>query len=146
MNILLINGPNLNLLGMRESEIYGNKSLKNVEKDLIDHATVNVSSLLTFQSNAEHEIIESIHNAIAQKIDFIVINPAAYTHTSIAIRDALLAVKIPFYEVHLSDIYSREDFRHFSYLSDIAEEVITGIGVKGYEEAITKGILKYRGK
>ena len=146
MNILLINGPNLNLLGMRESEIYGNKSLKNVEKDLIDHATVNESSLLTFQSNAEHELIESIHNAIAQKIDFIVINPAAYTHTSIAIRDALLAVQIPFYEVHLSDIYSREDFRHFSYLSDIAEEVITGIGVKGYEEAITKGILKYRGK
>lgn len=146
MKILLINGPNLNLLGMRESEIYGNKSLKNVEKDLIDHATVNESSLLTFQSNAEHEIIESIHNAIAQKIDFIVINPAAYTHTSIAIRDALLAVQIPFYEVHLSDIYSREDFRHFSYLSDIAEEVITGIGVKGYEEAITKGILKYRGK
>jgi len=146
MNILLINGPNLNLLGMRESDIYGNKSLKNVEKDLIDHATVNESSLLTFQSNAEHELIESIHNAIAQKIDFIVINPAAYTHTSIAIRDALLAVQIPFYEVHLSDIYSREDFRHFSYLSDIAEEVITGIGVKGYEEAITKGILKYRGK
>jgi 3-dehydroquinate dehydratase-2 len=146
MKILLINGPNLNLLGMRESEIYGNKPLKNVEKDLIDHATVNGSSLLTFQSNAEHEIIESIHNAIAQKIDFIVINPAAYTHTSIAIRDALLAVQIPFYEVHLSDIYSREDFRHFSYLSDIAEEVITGIGVKGYEEAITKGILKYRGK
>ena len=146
MNILLINGPNLNLLGMRESDIYGNKSLKNIEKDLIDHATVNESSLLTFQSNAEHELIESIHNAIAQKIDFIVINPAAYTHTSIAIRDALLAVQIPFYEVHLSDIYSREDFRHFSYLSDIAEEVITGIGVKGYEEAITKGILKYRGK
>ena len=114
--------------------------------DLIDHAAVNGSSLLTFQSNAEHELIESIHNAIAQKIDFIVINPAAYTHTSIAIRDALLAVQIPFYEVHLSDIYSREDFRHFSYLSDIAEEVITGIGVKGYEEAITKGILKYRGK
>lgn len=104
MKILLINGPNLNLLGMRESEIYGNKSLKNVEKDLIDHATVNGSSLLTFQSNAEHEIIESIHNAIAQKIDFIVINPAAYTHTSIAIRDALLAVQIPFYEVHFSEI------------------------------------------
>ena len=146
MNILLINGPNLNLLGMRETDLYGNKSLKEIERELIDFANLNQSTLVTFQSNAEHEIITSIHNSIAQKVDFIVINPAAYTHTSIAIRDALLAVQIPFYEVHLSDIHSREKFRHFSYLSDIAEEVITGIGFKGYEEAITKGIFKYRGK
>tara|TARA_B100000497_G_C7621972_1_gene373683 strand:+ start:70 stop:510 length:441 start_codon:yes stop_codon:yes gene_type:complete len=146
MNILLINGPNLNLLGMRETDLYGNKSLKEIERELIDFANLNQSTLVTFQSNAEHEIITSIHNSIAQKVDFIVINPAAYTHTSIAIRDALLAVQIPFYEVHLSDIHSRERFRHFSYFSDIAEEVITGIGIKGYEEAITKGIFKYRGK
>ena len=119
---------------MRETDLYGNKSLKEIERELIDFANLNQSTLVTFQSNAEHEIITSIHNSIAQKVDFIVINPAAYTHTSIAIRDALLAVQIPFYEVHLSDIHSREKFRHFSYLSDIAEEVITGIGIKGYEE------------
>ena len=146
MNILLINGPNLNLLGTREKEVYGSKSLEDIQQDLSVLATQNQCNLISFQSNAEHEIIESIHSTIEAKIDFVIINPAAYTHTSIAIRDAFLGVKIPFYEVHLSDIYKREEFRHFSYLSDIAEEVITGIGAKGYEEAMLKGILKYRGK
>lgn len=146
MNILLINGPNLNLLGTREKDIYGNKSLEDIQQDLSALAIQNQCNLSSFQSNAEHEIINSIHGAIEANVAFIIINPAAYTHTSIAIRDAFLGVKIPFYEVHLSDILTREKYRHFSYLSDIAEEVITGLGSKGYEEAMLKGILKYRGK
>jgi 3-dehydroquinate dehydratase-2 len=146
MNILLVNGPNLNLLGTREKELYGSKSLEDIQQDLLVLANEHQCNLLTFQSNAEHEIIDSIHGAVEAKIDFVIINPAAYTHTSIAIRDAFLGVKIPFYEVHLSDIQTREKYRHFSYLSDIAEEVITGLGAKGYEEAMLKGILKYRSK
>ena len=142
MNILLINGPNLNLLGTREKELYGSKSLEDIQQDLLVLANEHQCNLLTFQSNAEHEIIDSIHGAVEAKIDFVIINPAAYTHTSIAIRDAFLGVKIPFYEVHLSDIQTREKYRHFSYLSDIAEEVITGLGAKGYEEAMLKGISK----
>tara|TARA_Y100000389_G_scaffold86717_1_gene83399 strand:+ start:3182 stop:3622 length:441 start_codon:yes stop_codon:yes gene_type:complete len=146
MNILLINGPNLNLLGTREKELYGSKSLEDIQQDLVVLANEHQCNLLTFQSNAEHEIIDSIHGAVEAKIDFVIINPAAYTHTSIAIRDAFLGVKIPFYEVHLSEIQTREKYRHFSYLSDIAEEVITGLGAKGYEVAMLKGIQKYRSK
>ena len=146
MNILLINGPNLNLLGTREKELYGSKSLEDIQQDLVVVANKHQCNLFTFQSNAEHEIIDSIHGAVEAKIDFVIINPAAYTHTSIAIRDAFLGVKIPFYEVHLSEIQTREKYRHFSYLSDIAEEVITGLGAKGYEEAMLKGIQKYRSK
>ena len=146
MNILLINGPNLNLLGTREKELYGSKSLEDIQQDLLVLANEHQCNLLTFQSNAEHEIIDSIHGAVEAKIDFVIINPAAYTHTSIAIRDAFLGVNIPFYEVHLSEIQTREKYRHFSYLSDIAEEVITGLGAKGYEEAMLKGIQKYRSK
>ena len=146
MNILLINGPNLNLLGTREKELYGSKSLEDIQQDLVVLANKHQCNLFTFQSNAEHEIIDSIHGAVEAKIDFVIINPAAYTHTSIAIRDAFLGVNIPFYEVHLSEIQTREKYRHFSYLSDIAEEVITGLGAKGYEEAMLKGIQKYRSK
>jgi len=146
MNILLINGPNLNLLGTREKELYGSKSLEDIQQDLVVVANKHQCNLFTFQSNAEHEIIDSIHGAVEAKIDFVIINPAAYTHTSIAIRDAFLGVNIPFYEVHLSEIQTREKYRHFSYLSDIAEEVITGLGAKGYEEAMLKGIQKYRSK
>ena len=146
MNILLINCPNLNLLGTREKELYGSKSLEDIQQDLLVLANEHQCNLLTFQSNAEHEIIDSIHGAVEAKIDFVIINPAAYTHTSIAIRDAFLGVNIPFYEVHLSEIQTREKYRHFSYLSDIAEEVITGLGAKGYEEAMLKGIQKYRSK
>jgi 3-dehydroquinate dehydratase-2 len=146
MNILLINGPNLNLLGTREKELYGSKSLEDIQQDLVVLANEYQCNLFTFQSNAEHEIIDSIHGAVEAKIDFVIINPAAYTHTSIAIRDAFLGVNIPFYEVHLSEIQTREKYRHFSYLSDIAEEVITGLGAKGYEEAMLKGIQKYRSK
>ena len=146
MNILLVNGPNLNLLGTREKELYGSKSLEDIQQDLLVLANEHQCNLLTFQSNAEHEIIDSIHGAVEAKIDFVIINPAAYTHTSIAIRDAFLGVNIPFYEVHLSEIQTREKYRHFSYLSDIAEEVITGLGAKGYEEAMLKGIQKYRSK
>ena len=146
MNILLINGPNLNLLGTREKELYGSKSLEDIQQDLVVLANEHQCNLFTFQSNAEHEIIDSIHGAVEAKIDFVIINPAAYTHTSIAIRDAFLGINIPFYEVHLSEIQTREKYRHFSYLSDIAEEVITGLGAKGYEEAMLKGIQKYRSK
>ena len=146
MNILLINGPNLNLLGTREKELYGSKSLEDIQQDLVVVANKHQCNLFTFQSNAEHEIIDTIHGAVEAKIDFVIINPAAYTHTSIAIRDAFLGVNIPFYEVHLSEIQTREKYRHFSYLSDIAEEVITGLGAKGYEEAMLKGIQKYRSK
>jgi len=146
MNILLINGPNLNLLGTREKELYGSKSLEDIQQDLVVLANEHQCNLFTFQSNAEHEIIDTIHGAVEAKIDFVIINPAAYTHTSIAIRDAFLGVNIPFYEVHLSEIQTREKYRHFSYLSDIAEEVITGLGAKGYEEAMLKGIQKYRSK
>ena len=146
MNILLINGPNLNLLGTREKELYGSKSLEDIQQDLVVLANEHQCNLFTYQSNAEHEIIDTIHGAVEAKIDFVIINPAAYTHTSIAIRDAFLGVNIPFYEVHLSEIQTREKYRHFSYLSDIAEEVITGLGAKGYEEAMLKGIQKYRSK
>lgn len=133
-NILVINGPNLNLLGKRETSLYGKMSLKTLTQGLIKHAKNH--HLECFQTNAEHEMIDKIQNALHDKIDFIIINPAAFTHTSIALRDALLAVKIPFYEVHLSNIYSRETFRHNSYLSDIAIGVISGLGPLGYFAAL----------
>lgn len=144
MNILLINGPNLNLLGKRETSLYGDISLSDLENNLNSIAKDNGGMLKCIQSNAEHEIIESIHQAIDQNIQAIIINPAAYTHTSIAIRDALLGVSIPFYEVHISDIYSREDFRNFSYFSDIAIKVYCGLGIKGYEMALMDAISNYK--
>lgn len=144
MNILLINGPNLNLLGKRETSLYGDISLSELENNLNSIAKDNGCMLKSIQSNAEHEIIESIHQAIDKNIQAIIINPAAYTHTSIAIRDALLGVSIPFYEIHISDIYSREDFRKFSYFSDIAIKVYCGLGIKGYEMALMDAISNYK--
>ena len=144
MNILLINGPNINLLGKRETSLYGDISLSELENNLNSIAKDNGCMLKSIQSNAEHEIIETIHQAIDQNIKVIIINPAAYTHTSIAIRDALLGVSIPFYEIHISDIYSREDFRKFSYFSDIAIKVYCGLGIKGYEMALMDAISNYK--
>ncbi|QOI11145.1 type II 3-dehydroquinate dehydratase [Blochmannia endosymbiont of Colobopsis nipponica] len=133
--ILLLNGPNLNLLGSRESHIYGNVTLINLVKNLTALSNSLDISLVHFQSNAEHELINQMHETY-NHTDFIIINPAAFTHTSIAMRDALLAISIPFIEVHLSNIYTRESFRHNSYFSDIAVGVICGFGIKGYFFAI----------
>ena len=141
MNILLINGPNLNLLGTREREIYGEITLSELEENLVLIAKNQGHKLHCVQTNAEHEIIDAIHDAkLKNNIDSIVINPGAFTHTSIAIRDALSGVEIPFYEVHISDIDNREDFRKFSYLSDIAKKVFSGQGLKGYELALNDAI------
>ena len=134
--LLLINGPNLNLLGSREPGIYGATSLIEVETKLSKLATNLSHELATFQSNAEHEIVDRIQKAQADKVDFILLNPGAFTHTSIAMRDALLAVNIPFIEIHLSNVFAREDFRHKSYFSDIAAGSLCGLGAYGYELAL----------
>ena len=138
MKILVINGPNLNLLGKRESSIYGNESLDDIISSLENICAKKNASLLTFQSNAEHEIVEKIHSCQNKEVDWMIINPGAFTHTSIAIRDALIAVGVPFYEVHISNIFAREEFRHKSYFSDIAQGVICGFGTSGYESALMK--------
>ncbi len=138
-NVLVINGPNLNLLGKREPGIYGADTLESVIirlKSIADRSGVNLSD---FQSNSEGAIVDRIHQAMGKE-DFIVINPGAYTHTSIAIRDAFLGTKIPFIEVHISNIFKREEFRHHSYLSDVASGVICGLGTDGYEFALIKAI------
>ncbi|MGM0630101.1 MAG: type II 3-dehydroquinate dehydratase [Pseudomonadota bacterium] len=134
--ILVLNGPNLNLLGQREPEVYGNQSLDGIAQSLESIAKKKSASLDFRQSNAEHELIDWIQQAAKDSVDYIVINPAAYAHTSIALRDALLAVQIPFIEVHLSNIYRRESFRHHSYLADVADGVICGLGARGYEYAL----------
>jgi len=133
--ILLLNGPNLNLLGKREPETYGYQTLRDIVEHLTDVANAHDIELRHAQSNAEHELINHIHAAMGNT-DFIIINPAAYTHTSVAIRDALLGVAIPFIEVHLSNVHAREQFRHYSYLADIANGVICGLGADGYEFAL----------
>ncbi|MDP0588151.1 MAG: type II 3-dehydroquinate dehydratase [Candidatus Endonucleobacter bathymodioli] len=138
--ILVIHGPNLNLLGSREPSIYGAATLKQINKTLENMADKQNHHIITFQSNSEHALIEIIHSAPSKHVEFIIINPAAFTHTSIALRDALLAVSIPFIEVHLSNIYKREPFRNHSYFSDIAEGVINGLGPIGYEHALTSAI------
>jgi len=134
--ITVLNGPNLNLLGVREPGHYGNKTLKDIENSVRSQASSLGHTVNFQQSNAEHEIVEMIHQAFQQKVDFIIINPAAFTHTSVAIRDALLATKIPFIEVHLSNVHAREAFRAHSYFSDIAVGVICGLGAHGYELAL----------
>lgn len=134
--LLLINGPNLNLLGTREPEIYGSTTLAEIETDLVARAGVLGHALECFQSNHEGGIVDRIHQARTDGVSFILINPGAYTHTSIAIRDAFAAVAIPFVEVHLSNVHKRETFRHHSYLSDVAEAVLVGCGVMGYQLAL----------
>jgi 3-dehydroquinate dehydratase-2 len=135
--ILILNGPNLNLLGSREPSIYGSITLDTVRQRCEDLARkLGPHELLFFQSNAEHSLVDRIHEARKESVDFIIFNPAAYTHTSIALRDALLSVGIPFIELHLSNIFARERFRHRSYFSDIAKGLIGGLGAQGYELAL----------
>jgi len=142
-NFLLLNGPNLNLLGSREPELYGRDTLKDIESRLSVIAKAKGSALEVFQSNAEHDLVDKIQEAKENDIKCIIFNPGALTHTSIALRDALLAVEIPFIEIHISNIYSREDFRKDSFLSDISIGVISGLGPKGYELALEVAIEKY---
>ena len=132
--ILLLNGPNLNMLGAREPKHYGSISLTSIEEKIQTLATQHNVKVECFQTNSEEKLINKIHESF-QQVDFILINPAAYTHTSVALRDALLAVSIPFVEIHLSNVHKRELFRHHSYFSDVAEGVICGLGAKGYEFA-----------
>jgi 3-dehydroquinate dehydratase-2 len=134
-HILVIHGPNLNLLGTREPEVYGADTLAEINQDLTSMAKQKGVTLQTFQSNSEGDIVSCIQQARNEKVEFIIINPAAYTHTSIAIRDAFLATRLPFIEVHLSNVYAREDFRKHSYLSDIAVGVISGFGINSYRLA-----------
>lgn len=130
--ILVLHGPNLNLLGSREPTIYGSTSLNHINNSLIKAAKSANLELTCFQSNSEADLIQAIHQASNAQINYIIFNPAAFTHTSVALRDAISAVAIPFIEVHLSNIYARETFRHHSYFSDIAKGVISGLGAKGY--------------
>jgi 3-dehydroquinate dehydratase-2 len=134
--ILVLHGPNLNLLGSREPDTYGSSTLADLTDLLVKQATEANINLSSFQSNSESALIDAIHQAFEQKVDYIIINPAAYTHTSVAIRDALAATRIPFIEVHISNIYARETFRHHSYFSDLAQGVISGFGVMGYSLAL----------
>ena len=136
MKILVLNGPNLNLLGTREPEVYGTDSLEDIENSLQSLALKNSINIDFYQSNSENALIERLHKAKQDSVDYIIINPGAFTHTSIALRDAFLGVDIPFIEVHISNIYSREEFRKKSYLSDISKGLITGLGVAGYEFAL----------
>ncbi len=138
--ILLLNGPNLNLLGQREPGHYGATSLADIEQRLREQARDQDLEMACLQSNSEAALIERIHAASAEGVDFILFNPAAFTHTSIALRDALLAAAIPFIEIHLSNVHAREDFRHHSYFSGIAQGTITGLGALGYELALTAAI------
>tara|TARA_R110001606_G_scaffold81584_5_gene187693 strand:- start:3145 stop:3564 length:420 start_codon:yes stop_codon:yes gene_type:complete len=137
-----LHGPNLNLLGQREPDKYGSTTLAQINQSLQAQAGDAGHHLLHLQSNAEYELIERLHEARTEGVDFILINPAAFTHTSVALRDALLAVAIPFIEVHLSNIHRRETFRHHSYFSDIAEGVICGLGATGYRLALSAALEK----
>ena len=134
--ILLLNGPNLNLLGTREQAIYGAATLRDIERKLAGIARTKGHELVAAQSNAEHELIGKLHASKSDGVAFVIINPGAFTHTSIALRDAFLGVSIPFIEVHLSNVFARETFRHHSYLSDIAVGCIVGLGPLGYELAL----------
>lgn len=136
IKILLLQGPNLNLLGQREPDIYGYETLDEIHAGLIQEAFSLNFQLECFQSNAEHQLINRIHQALVEKVDYILINPAAFTHTSVALRDALAGVAIPFIEIHLSNVYAREPFRRHSYFSDLAQGVICGLGTQGYHLAL----------
>ena len=140
---LLLNGPNLNLLGSREPEVYGETTLEEVIEKLSKISSQAGHVLLSFQSNAEHELVDKIHKANEEGVKCIVFNPGAFTHSSIALRDALTGTDIPFIEIHISNIYSREDFRQKSFLSEIAVGVISGLGVEGYELALRVAINRF---
>ncbi len=144
-SILVLNGPNLNLLGTREPEVYGHTTLADIEQTLTIQAEAKGAELNAFQSNAEFALIDRIHQAGREGVDFIIINPAAFTHTSIAIRDAILGVNIPFIEVHISNVHAREDFRSHSYFSDKAVGVICGLGPQGYEFALASALEQLKG-
>ena len=139
-SILVLHGPNLNLLGSREPAIYGTETLEDINTHLYQLAKAKGHHLLSLQSNAEHELTDRIHEAKREKVDLIIFNPAAFTHTSVALRDALLGVAIPFIEVHLSNMHAREAFRKHSYFSDIAMGVIAGFGSTGYAIALQAAI------
>lgn len=136
IKVLLLQGPNLNLLGQREPHIYGHETLDSIHASLTQEATALKIQLTCYQSNAEHQLIDRIHQAFTEQVDFILINPAAFTHTSVALRDALAGVAIPFIEIHLSNVYAREAFRKHSYFSDLAQGVICGLGTQGYHLAL----------
>ena len=141
-NFLLLNGPNLNLLGKREPQHYGHLTLHDIEIQLTSKAEQQKHTLACFQSNSEGALVDRIHQAMDEQVAFILINPGAYTHTSIALRDALLGTAIPFIEIHLSNVHQREAFRHHSYLSDVASGIIVGLGTLGYELALQAAIHK----
>ncbi|MDP2380886.1 MAG: type II 3-dehydroquinate dehydratase [Pseudohongiella sp.] len=140
--LLVLHGPNLNLLGTREPDVYGKETLDDINRRLANTCVEAGHHLLHLQSNAEYELIDRIHDARLEGIHFIIFNPGAFTHTSVALRDALLAVSIPFIEVHLSNVYKREPFRHHSYFSDIASGTITGLGSQGYDLALQAALTK----
>jgi 3-dehydroquinate dehydratase II len=140
--LLLLNGPNLNLLGSREPGLYGHDTLASIEARLVAQANSQGHTLEVFQSNAEHELIQRVQRSTTDGVAFILLNPGAFTHTSIALRDALLAVKVPFIEVHLSNIFARESFRHHSYFSDIAVGCVFGLGPLGYDLALQAAIAR----
>jgi 3-dehydroquinate dehydratase-2 len=144
-NILVIHGPNLNLLGARETRHYGKDTLRTIDSRLKRRAKAGRVRLATYQSNSESELVERIQLARQEAVDFIIINPAAYTHTSVALRDALAAVGIPFVEVHLSNVFARESFRRESYFTDIAVGIVSGLGARGYELAL-EFALQYAGR
>ncbi len=135
--ILLLNGPNLNLLGSREPDVYGYETLDQIVTMATDHAGSLGHQLVHCQSNAEHTLIDQIHGARKDQIEFIIINPGAFTHTSIALRDAFLGVAVPFIEIHISNVFSREEFRQVSFLSDVALGIISGLGTYGYQLAVS---------
>ena len=139
-SILVLHGPNLNLLGEREPQHYGKQTLEDINQALKNIASAKSIQLETMQSNSEADLVNKIQSLSKEKFDFLIINPAAFTHTSVAMRDALSAVKVPFIEVHLSNVYAREPFRHHSYFSDIAVAVISGLGAEGYEAALNFAI------
>ena len=145
-SILVIQGPNLNLLGTREPDVYGTTTLKDIHSKLQEIVQANTAELDTFQSNHEGQLIDRIHQAKLDNVDFIIINPGAFTHTSVALRDALAGVAIPFIEIHLSNIHQREEFRKHSYLADIAIGVICGLGAIGYELALQAAISRLKNK
>ena len=145
MKILVIHGPNLNLLGIREPEVYGSVTMQEINEGLEETASSNNIQIEAFQSNAEHEIVTKLQDSM-DHIDYIIINPGALTHTSIAIRDSLLGIGVPFYEVHISNIFAREEFRKKSYFSDVANGVICGLGTQGYDLALRHIIDNYKDK